>query len=199
MRKILFWFCLCAFTAAASAQTTPAVDDATQQQIDKLSGQLQDIIDTQVSQGKRLDDLAKQISDLRDKVNAVPTTTADSASADDLKKLAQQVQEIDQKRVADNEKILNALSKLGNASAVRPKPAPVTPVATANDSPVSGSKQNGYEYQVKAGDTLSGIAKACRDQGVKVTTAQIQAANPKLDPTKLYVGQKIFIPDPNAK
>jgi LysM repeat protein len=32
-----------------------------------------------------------------------------------------------------------------------------------------------------------------------VTKAQIIAANPGLDPNKLYVGKKIFIPDPNAK
>ena len=42
------------------------------------------------------------------------------------------------------------------------------------------------------------IARAV-DQGVKVTTTQILKANPKLDPAKLYVGQKVFIPDPNAK
>jgi len=34
---------------------------------------------------------------------------------------------------------------------------------------------------------------------VKVTTAQLLKANPGLDATKLYVGKKVFIPDPNAK
>ena len=38
-----------------------------------------------------------------------------------------------------------------------------------------------------------------RAKGVKVTTTQILAANPGLNPNSLIVGKKIFIPDPNAK
>jgi LysM repeat protein len=34
---------------------------------------------------------------------------------------------------------------------------------------------------------------------VKVTTAQIIAANPKMNPNVLIPGKKIFIPDPAAK
>ena len=52
---------------------------------------------------------------------------------------------------------------------------------------------------MQPGDSLGAIAKAYRDQGVKVTTKDILNANPGLDPTKLYVGKKIFIPDPDAK
>jgi len=52
---------------------------------------------------------------------------------------------------------------------------------------------------VKDGDTLGGIAKKYKSQGVKVTTTQILKANPGLNPNALYVGKKIFIPDPNAK
>jgi LysM repeat protein len=52
---------------------------------------------------------------------------------------------------------------------------------------------------VQKGDTLPAIAKAYREQGVKVTTAQIIKANPNVDPNKLFIGKKIFIPDPNAK
>jgi len=35
--------------------------------------------------------------------------------------------------------------------------------------------------------------------GVKVKTAQIIAANPKMNPNSPIAGQKLFIPDPNAK
>ena len=48
----------------------------------------------------------------------------------------------------------------------------------------------------RRGDTLSIIAKAYRDQGIKVTTDQILKANPGLDPKSLKVGQKILIPAP---
>jgi LysM repeat protein len=58
----------------------------------------------------------------------------------------------------------------------------------------TGGKENGYEYKVAAGDTLSIIAKAYREQGIKVTAEQILKANPGLNPNSLKVGQKIFIP-----
>ena len=56
--------------------------------------------------------------------------------------------------------------------------------------------ERGYEYKLVAGDTLLIIAKAYRDQGVKVTADQILKANPGLDPKNLKAGQKIFIPAP---
>ena len=54
----------------------------------------------------------------------------------------------------------------------------------------------GYTPQYKQ---LEAMWKAYRDKGVKVTTAQVLKANPTLDANKLYVGKKIFIPDPAAK
>ena len=66
-------------------------------------------------------------------------------------------------------------------------------------SPAPPQNQNGYEYEVKPGDTLGLIIKAYRDKGVKVTLAQIKAANPKMNPEVLIPGHKIFIPDTSAK
>src|SRR5271166_3022519 len=103
MRKISLWLFILTFTICAAR----GQDAATQQQLDKLSGQIQDMLETQAAQTRRLDALEKEIGDLRDKLNQPATATAgDSASADDLKKLAAQVQEIDRKRQADNEQIL---------------------------------------------------------------------------------------------
>ena len=126
----------------------------------------------------------------------------DSASADDLKKLAAQVQEIDKKRQADNEQILKTIEKLGKVSggSTAHKSAPAVSNTTSTDNPApSTGPQKGYDYTIVAGDTVAAIAKAYRAQGVKVTTTQILAANPGLNPNSLIVGKKIFIPDPNAK
>ncbi len=192
MRKISFWIFLLAFTVCAAR----GQDAATQEQINKLSGQIQDMLEAQAAQAKQISALEKEISDLRDKLNQPAAN--DSASTDDLKKLAAQVQEIDKKRQADNEKILKAIEKLGKTGAATPAHKP--PVASS-DAPVpaAGEKQKGYDYEIHSGDTLSSIAKAYRDQGVKVTTTQIIAANPGLNPNALIAGKKIFIPDPNAK
>ena len=193
MKRILFSAIFTVFVAG----TVLAQDTGTQQQLDKLSGQIQDLLAAQEQQSKQLTALQKDISELREKVN---TPQVDAASRADLTSLAEKVQEVDKKRQADRELILKQLELLGKGAAVAPVKnkikTPVTPVA---DDPTPATPQKGYEYIVKAGDSLSAIAKAYRDQGVKVTLTQILKANPGLDPTKLYVGKKVFIPDPNAK
>jgi chromosome segregation ATPase len=172
-----------------------AQDDATQQQINKLNGQIQDLQDAQTVQAKRITALEKEISELRDK-SSQPGVT-DTANADDLKKLAEQVQEIDKKRQADRELILKEIEKLGKASsgtASHKSPVSTAPVSTDNSTANTSDKQNGYWQVVGSGDTISTIVKAYRAKGIKVTTEQILKANPGLDPKNLKVGQKIFIP-----
>ena len=194
MKQILVWFFILCFSIAAAC----AQDDATQQQINKLNGQIQDLQETQAAQAKHIEALEKEISDLRDKSNSPGAT--DTANADDLKKLADQVQEIDKKRQADRELILKEIEKLGkvsggSATSHKTPPAISTTVA---DNPASAATgpQKGYEYSIQRNDTLSIVAKAYRDQGIKVTADQILKANPGLNPNALKVGQKIFIPAP---
>jgi LysM repeat protein len=197
MKKISLWFLILVFTASlGQAQTT-----ATQQQLDKLSGQIEDMTGTVEVQRKRIDALEKEISELRDKVNTPQVN--DSASREDLKKLAGQVQEIDQKRQDDRDLILKEIEKLGKAAAIAPLPPPrktiSTPKPPADDPGTAAVPQTGYDYVIKDGDTLGLIVKGYRDKGVKVTKAQIIAANPKMNPNVLIPGKKIFIPDANAK
>jgi LysM repeat protein len=190
MRKISLWLFILVFTASLSR----AQDDATQQQIDKLSGQIQDLLDAQAAQGKRIDALEKEISDLSDKMNQPGGNNF--ASADDLKNLAAQVQEIDQKRQDDNQKILDALDKLGKGGILTGHKAPDISTTADNPIPTSTGPQKGYEYKIASGDTLSAITKAYRAHGVKVTSDQVLAANPGLNPKNLIVGKTIFIPQP---
>jgi LysM repeat protein len=197
MRKISLWLFIFVFTASLAR----AQDAATQQQIDKLYGQMQDLIEAQAAQAKRIEALEKQVSDLGNKLNQ--PAASGGADADDLKKLAAQVQEIDKKRQADNDLILKQIEKLGKVSGGstghKSSPAVSTTIPTDTSTPSAGGPQKGYDYTIAANDTVSAIAKAYRAQGVKVTSVQILAANPGLNPNSLVVGKKIFIPDPNAK
>ncbi len=200
MKKISLWVLILFLTAPL----VRAQDTATQQQIDKLTGSIQDIQETLLRQNQRLDVIEKEISDLREKVNA-PVTQKDFAERDDLRKLAEQVQEIDRKRQDDRELILKQIEAIGKAAAMAPLPTtthskPAKPAAaTPDDTATPATPVNGYEYLVKQGDTLGLIAKAYREKGVKVTKAQIIAANPKMNPEVLIPGKKIFIPDASAK
>lgn len=192
MKKISLWVLILIFAASlASAQ-----ESATQQQLDKLSGQIQDLLEAQARDSKRLDALGKEISELREKVNT--PKTEDNASREDLKNLAEKVQEIDKKRRDDRELILKQIDKLGQVVAGAPVKVR-TPTPKASEDATTTTPQNGYFYEVKPGDSLGAVVKAYRDQGVKVTKAQIIAANPKMNPEVLIAGKKIFIPDANAK
>jgi LysM repeat protein len=199
MKKIFSLF----FAAAISTVALQAQDAATQQQLDKLGGQIQDAQDAIAQQGKQLEAMEKEISDLRDKLNTPAVNN--SASADDLKALAAQVQEIDKKRQDDRDLILKEIEKLGKVGGsptARSRETAETSTPSRSDETSTtdtGTPQKGYEYTVGAGDTLSAIAKAYREKGVKVTTTQILKANPGLDASKLYVGKKILIPDLSGK
>jgi LysM repeat protein len=199
MKKISLWILILGLTASVAH----AQDAATQQQLDKLSGQIQDLTDAQVQQNKRIDALEKEIADLSDKINQPAVNN--SASEDDLKKLAEQVQDIDQKRQDDRKLILDQLEKLARAPASGSgrresyNPPTAADSDNSNPAPEANVPQNGHPYTIAAGDTLKAIVKAYRAQGVKVTVKEILAANPGLDANKLYVGKKIFIPDPAAK
>jgi LysM repeat protein len=201
MRKISSWLFIAVL--AASAPALRAQDAATQAQLDKLSGQIQDITAALDVQNKRIDALEQKISDLQDKLNQPGGNNF--ASGDDLKKLADQVQQIDQKRQSDNDQILKELERLEKALNVSPghrgeestsNDTTSTTSVTTPTTPGNGIPQKGYNYPIKAGDTIAAIAKAYREQGIKVTTAQILAANPGLNPNRLKTGQTIFIPQP---
>jgi nucleoid-associated protein YgaU len=198
MKRFLVGFLMLNFSLAAAR----AQDGATQQQIDKLSGQIQDMEAAQVAQEKHLEALEKEISNLQGQLNQ---PAANTVNPDDLKKLAEQVQEIDKKRQEDNDRVLKELERLErslgtSASSHRSSPditPDITPTPTRGHLTASpGGPQNGYDYTIQRGDTVLAIAKAYRAQGVKVTTDQILKANPGLDPKNMKVGQKIFIPAP---
>ena len=57
-------------------------------------------------------------------------------------------------------------------------------------------KHKAYEHIVAPHETLTMICNAFRDQGVKVTVAQIRKANGMTEKSTLKVGQKLFIPKP---
>jgi LysM repeat protein len=201
MKRFLAWFLILTFSAAAAR----AQDDAAQQQIDKLSGQIQDMQAAQLEQSKRIEALEKEINDLQGQVNQPAANAANTANADDLKKLAEQVQEIDKKRQEDNDRVLKELERLekslGASSPSHRSSPDITPDTTPTPSrghPTASTSgpQNGYDYTIQRGDTLLAIAKAYRAQGIKVTTDEILKANPGLDAKNMKVGQKIFIPAP---
>jgi LysM repeat protein len=176
---------LISLTLALAAPGLRAQDAATEERLNKLNGLVQDLVEDKANLRKQLDALAKEVQTLREQ----SSNAAGAASAEDLRRLAEKLQEIDRKREADKELILKEIERLGKSVASRPR-TPTPPTGGG------GGSERGYEYVVQSGDTLSAIVSAYREQGVKVTVEDILKANPGLKATSLVVGKKIFIPAP---
>ena len=190
--KTIFTLAL-AFMIAGISMTRAqdsAGDAATQESYQKLLGRVQDLSETVELQRKRIDVLETELKALREEQGKPNTNVADR---DELRQLAEKVKEIDEKRAADKEVILKEISKLGKTSAASgATKVKVEPKAAAT----AEGNYEGFEYVFKEGDTLSKVVAAYREKGVKVTVAQVlkHPLNAKLDPNKIAVGQKVFIP-----
>jgi LysM repeat protein len=173
-------------------------DAATEERLNKLSGQIEDLIAVQRTWNERLSALSKELSNLREQVGK---PTGNYAAQEDLKRLSDSVREVDRKRIDDYEKIRLELLKLGKTLAA-PVPAPKKSApAVSSDAPVSdkgSAPEKGFYHVIAEKDTLSLIVQAFREKNIKVTTDQILKANPGLNPNRLRPGQKIFIPAPVA-
>ena len=213
MKRRFIAVCFICIAAAVRAQDSASAALSSQEAEENyksLRGKVQDMIEAQAANAQQIRNLEKEIAYLRDQTGKPNTSYA---SQEDLKRLAETVQEIDRKREADTKRILDEFAKLGKTLASAPPPVShatvrdhVTSDHNASDRGTSDrvpsansekSDENGFTYQIKAGDNLSLIAQAYREQqGVKVSVKQILDANPGLNADKLVIGKKIFIPAP---
>ena len=170
-------------------------DAATEERLNKLSGQIEDLIAVQRDWKERLAALSKEIASLREQANK---PSGNYAAQEDLNRLADKVKEVDRKRIEDSEKTRNELLRLSKilTSTPTPKKVPAPPSSTEGTSTDTAPQQNGFYYTIESKDTLSLIVQAYREKNIKVTTEQIIKANPGLDPNRLHPGKKIFIPAP---
>lgn len=171
-----------------------ADQQAAEERYQRLAGKVQDLTEAQEALQRRIAALAEEIRALREQ-QAQPN--ADAVGREELKRLAEKVQEIDQKREADRELILKEIARLAKTT---PPAAGSSSKLKADTTPAAGADKNyeGYEYVIKSGDTLRAIVAAYNEQGIKVTVDQVlkHPLNNKLNPNKLRVGQKVFVPSP---
>jgi LysM repeat protein len=142
-----------------------------QQKIDRLESQLQ----------RALKKMADQQAD------TVTNEQLDALS----QKMTKELQNLEDKRVADNQKILSELRKIAS----RPVAAPKDPIASvpkkATPPPYTGPV---YEVTVEPGYTISAIAESYREEGHNISVEDILRANPGLVPKKIRPGQIINVP-----
>ena len=203
-RKVLFCTLLVNFaflTAALRAQesaTAAAERQEAEERYKRLSADIEDLKSTLQSCQQRLNEQREEIKRLNEELTRA-TSNKDVITRDDLKRLADKIREVDDKRIADDEKVMAEFAHLRKdliSAPVKPNvpsAAPREEKSSARAQKTGGDK--GYEYTIRAGDNPRVIAQALVKQGMKVTSKQITDANPAVvDWSKLRVGQKIFIP-----
>ena len=193
MKRISFLLVTLALWAAPAVR---AQDAATLERLDKLAGRIEDLTAAQEALKKQMSELSRELERVREQ-SAKPS--ANYARQEDLNLLAEKIKEVDRKRMDDAEKIRTELVKLRRAleaplTPPKTKPASVPKEKPAPEKPVGDDKV--FPYTVQSGDTLDAIVQAYKEKNIKVTVAQILAANPGLKADRLRVGQKIFIPAP---
>jgi nucleoid-associated protein YgaU len=179
--------------------TVRADDATTEERLNKLSGQIADLQAGQEALRRQFDGLSHDLDAMREQL-AKPT--GNYAAVEDLNRLRDALKDVDQKRLQDAEKTRAELQRLGTLLAAGPASGKrgagfhtAEHERAANDTPKEPDKGFG-DYVIQNGDTLSLIVQAYHDKGIKLTTDQILKANPGLDPKRLRVGQKIWIPAP---
>jgi LysM repeat protein len=150
--------------------------------------------------------LKQQLTDLQ--------TAFDQYKADQAKERAQLISNVADMIAANGGK--SAKKKKADAETTESAPTPAPTASTevhtslaqslapppdpgsSDNPPPAPKKEKGYYHTVVKGETISDIAAAYREAGVKVTSAQIRKANGLTTDSVLSAGQKLFIPKPGT-
>lgn len=152
---------------------------------------VEDLQSANVVLQQRIERLESQLQRAIKSLNEQQADNVTNEQLDSLsKKVTQEIQIVDNKRIADNEKILSELKKI----ATRPAPAPERPIVKNTKPALEPYTGPVYEITVEPGYTVSGIAQKYREQGHMISANDILRANPGLDPRRLQPGQVINIP-----
>lgn len=183
MRTFLALAAAALWAAAAPAQR--AVGSAYAQQAQALR-ELQYQVQTLAA---RFDAIEQRQSSLAARIAALERGSGDSglASKDEVAALRSDLAAVRSAQGRLRDEIVEDLSARISAIAKRQEQARA---AEARERQAE-RQRSGYSHTVEAGQTLSAIALA-----YKVSVKAIMQANNITDPTKLRVGQTLFIPDP---
>src|SRR5580765_1690943 len=134
MKRIIFSLLL----ASSLFTSARAQDAAVEERLNKLSGQIEDLLAAKAEQDKRISALAKELESLREQASK---PAGNYAGQEELRKLAETVQRIDQKRVEDNEHILKEIEKLGKTVSSKPPKAATVPGGNSGEA---GKAERGF-------------------------------------------------------
>ncbi|MCC6231435.1 MAG: LysM peptidoglycan-binding domain-containing protein [Verrucomicrobiales bacterium] len=191
---------LLASPLAAAEAVDPAVVG---ERLQRLNANIEALEQTVASQRRQIESLTAEVSRLR-------TDAADQKHlrpwAEDLKRVADAVNEVDRKRIADSEqvvKVLNELRKAMAAAAEAPRPSVSRPAPAEPAESGKGGKdavpEKALPYVVRKGDRLSDVVNSfnaeARKQGYQpITLDQVVKFNKLQGANKIFEGMTLQLP-----
>ena len=185
--------------------------EAAEERYKRLNSAVEDLWAAKAEQDRRLAALVEEIRNLR--ADASKTDPGKYVTREEFNKLIKTVEEIERKREADRKLIEDEFKQLERdlrkmLSAPPPSPSPKnlkspqtqgkTEKTAGKSADTSAANQEGVWHEIEEGNKLIAIIAAYNEeykkQGKKTSLRRILDANPGLEPTKMKVGQKIFIP-----
>jgi TolA-binding protein len=191
-------------TPTLGAQNPAAADAAREEAEDRyrrMTAEVATLKENLALAQQQISALEKSIRELSEQVTRANNH---AASQEKIARLAEQLQKVDEARMADNKRVTETMEDLRkaikSAAALPPSRPPVSSGGTSHGPSVGGTTANEecFEYVVQKGDTLSGIVKLYNEQKIKVTTKGVKDANPTVKWDRLQVGQKILVPKPKS-
>jgi len=184
--------CLCGISTINAQLQTPAQrEDAEAERLKILRASDQiEIIQA------NWDKIQVEVANLKEQVTKSQDT--ENSLRQEINTLRTALQKSEEARAKEREVLLAKVGEMIAASA--PKPTPPEPkreVKEKEPAPTTAPShdgEKGYSHTVEKGQTLSMIAAAYSEKGVKVTVDDIRKANNLGPKDVLKVGQKLFIP-----
>lgn len=210
--------------AQQDSPTAAAEREQAEERHRTLTKRLDGIEESFAALQKNVTALRDEVRRLKDELDRSKNKNESAATQESIKYLAEKIEEVDKKRMADNERTLKEIEKvrkflLEGPGVPRGNPTPPpdknpsrtnrvspprvnsggSPRADTGTAPKAdtGGKQTGWDYTIRDKDTLAGvIATLRRERGIIVTQKQVEQANEGVNWNKLKIGQVIFIPAP---
>ena len=193
---------------------------ADNEELRRLQGEVADLRDANAESKRKISELTRKIENLqnalRESNEKQISRQGDFITREDLKKIVDQINQVDEKRENDRKIFLEAFEKLekglasgsSSSSGSRRSRPEVTRETREpeKEKEKEGEKIEGtfYPHKVANGETFGHILEAYNEALQKegrprVTYSQVKKANPKLDLNKIRVGQEILLPVPDKK
>lgn len=198
--------------ALLAAPALPLVAQDAAEEIRRLNATTESLTEGLETLRGQIQALRQEVSQLKSENAALRQRLAgvgqDNVSRAELAKVIESVREVDTKRQSDAQLVQRQLKDLAELAS-KPIQVPVEPPTKKKDKPAEPEPagptndnqpplpKDGYEHVVASGESIGAIIQAYNQKySLKVKTADVLRANPKLkDPKKIFVGQKLWIPD----